>query len=878
MANCDPFFYSSNQCQTHSVIGPTFTPTPTYHLPVSLLGMFIFALIALTLLASVAFVVNIVLRIKQFKHLTTRRQVVFEVTPPLLAAQTAAANEALYTVMHGLLAIRSWRDWLLLRKRFMSLELIATKREGFRYMLAVPSDYADTIERQLIAYLPAIKIRQVSDYLTVQNPVNMRIVRYRLAGSSMQSLAQKTDYEHYDPIAYLSGVMSRLSRQDLLGLQLVITPAFKRRSIFPSWHQSAHFEESRPNSSLWSLPIRSVMKLVWWLLRLASGLVQLMMRLCIGGSTITPDYRNTSSLSGVKTNNLLLNQKDRQPLFLVEMRTIISAPNAKERKLYSDGISAALSLFHVPNLQGLQISSLLPFQWYQCLLLEAFRLRLPTLPPGRACLLNAVELAGIYHFPYDKHSMGEDINVSFSKTLPMPLGLKQRAESHSYDVILGKNQHHGRDSLVGLSAAERHRHVYIVGGSGNGKTTMLEYAMVQDVRAGKGLAFIDPHGDSARKLLQYIPERRLKDVIYFDPSDYDHPIGINLLELPKDLEGSKLKHAQDMVTEAVISIFSKLYDDNPDINAYRIERVLRNAIQTAFTIEDATLFTVLRLLTDPSYTRAIVRDLRDERLQLFWKQELGNAGMMQLIKMLNGATSRLDRFASTESAKRVLQQSHSTINFDAIMNDRKILICNLSKGNLGEDTSTLFGKILLAQIQLAAWRREAVPPQKRRAFYLYVDEFQLFASRSFMGLFSEARKYKLYLTMAQQSMAQLDGYKTINTILDNVGTIVCFRSKSPATEELMLHQFTPYVHAGEIGNLPSFHFYLKIAALDPLAPVSGVTLKIKERPSGITRNRVIAASRSQYASSSSVEPTTMELARTAEARPLTRPKLTGLLP
>jgi hypothetical protein len=877
VAGCDPFFYSSNQCQNNSITSPSFSPTQGYHVSVSLLSVTLIILLGLLVCIGAALIVNVCLRFKQYKYLTARKQVVFEVTPPLLAAQSDAANEALYTVMHGLLAIRSARDWFVLRKRFVSLELVATKKAGFRYVLAVPSDYAEAIKRQLIAYLPAIKIREISDYVTQSQLKNARVSRYHLAGPLTQPLAEKTDYEQYDPIAYLSGVMSRLKKQDLVGLQLVITPTLRRTALLPSWNQAAQYDDGQPSVLLWTLPVRFIFKVFVWSLKLMGSLMLLTVRFCLDGPGWAFLARKDRATYVPRSDSKPLSQKDRQPLFLVEMRTIICSSDLRAQKAYSEGIAAALSLFHVPNFQGLRMSRSVPFAWYQRLLLDAFRLRLPTLPPSRTCVLNAGEIAGLYHFAYGKHSMGEDLNISFTKTLPMPLELKDRADSRSYDVVLGNNSHHGKETVIGLSAAERHRHVYIVGGSGNGKTTMLEYAMLQDIRAGKGLAFIDPHGDSARKLLEYIPKKRMQDVIYFDPSDYDHPIGINLLEVPKGLTGSELKHAQDMVTEAVISVFSKLYDDNPDINAYRIERVLRNAIQTAFTIENATLFTVLRLLTDPSYTRSVVRGLQDERLQLFWKQELGNAGMMQLIKMLNGATSRLDRFASTESAKRVLQQPHSTISFDEIMNGHKILICNLSKGNLGEDTSTLFGKILLAQLQLAAWRREAILPQRRRAFYLYVDEFQLFASRSFMGLFSEARKYKLYLTMAQQSMAQLDGYQTINTILDNVGTIVCFRSKSPATEQLMLHQFSPYVQSGEIGNLPSYHFYLKIAALDPQAPVSGITIRLSGKPSVATRNRVIEASRAQYASVATAEANTT-LTRTVAVKPAGRRKLTKLTP
>lgn len=313
---------------------------------------------------------------------------------------------------------------------------------------------------------------------------------------------------------------------------------------------------------------------------------------------------------------------------------------------------------------------------------------------------------------------------------------------------LGVNKHHGTDTPIGLTADERQRHLYIIGGTGNGKTTMMEYAIIQDIKNGKGVAAIDPHGDSARKILKYIPEERIKDVIYLNPRDLDYPIGLNLLELPEGLEGSELEHEKDRVAEAVISVPHKVFDDN-EVSPYRIDRVLHIAIHTAFTVEDPTLFTVLRLLTDASYRKKVTKNLQDESLKRYWKEELGKAGEFQRVKISGGPISFIERYERSVAARRMLEQPKSTIDFDDILNSNKILICNFSKGRLGEDTSTLFGVTTLAKLQLAAWHRDEIEEDERTPFYLYVDEFQLFATKSFMGLFSEARKYKLFVTIAQ---------------------------------------------------------------------------------------------------------------------------------
>jgi hypothetical protein len=195
----------------------------------------------------------------------------------------------------------------------------------------------------------------------------------------------------------------------------------------------------------------------------------------------------------------------------------------------------------------------------------------------------------------------------------------------------------------------------------------------------------------------------------------------------------------------------------------------------------------------------------------------------------------------------MLEQSKSTINFDDILNSGKILICNFSKGRLGEDTSQLFGTTILAMLQLAAWRRDELPEEERKPFYLYVDEFQLFATESFMGLFSEARKYKLFVTMAMQTVAQLKEQAMLNTILDNVGTLVAFRAKTPETERLLLHQFSPPIDKGEILNLPAFTFYMKVAALQPMEPVSGETVVLPKAADDALAAKVIVSSRERWA-------------------------------
>jgi hypothetical protein len=352
---------------------------------------------------------------------------------------------------------------------------------------------------------------------------------------------------------------------------------------------------------------------------------------------------------------------------------------------------------------------------------------------------------------------------------------------------------------------------------------MLEYVIMQDIENGKGLAVIDPHGDLAESILSRIPEHRLKDVIYLNPDDLDHPIGINLLEIDRTLTGNDLLREKDLITESVISVMRKIFSSD-DSGGHRVEYILRNCIQTALTIEGATLFTIFDLLNDPKYRRKVVKALDDDNLKHFWQNEIGKAGSYQKVKMSAGITSKIGRFLFSASAKKILEQEKSTIDFMEIINGGKILICNFSKGLLGEDTSTLFGTAILSKLQVASLRRARINQKDRRPFYLYVDEFQNFATTSFVQMLSEARKYKLFLTMAEQSTSQQEHKRFVDLILANVGTIICFRIGSPADEDFILPLFKPFISRGDISNLPAYTFYAKLASLDAQEPMSGMTI------------------------------------------------------
>ena len=382
---------------------------------------------------------------------------------------------------------------------------------------------------------------------------------------------------------------------------------------------------------------------------------------------------------------------------------------------------------------------------------------------------------------------------------------------------------------------------------------MLQHGIVQDMQHGKGLAVVDPHGDLSETILRHVPKDRIQDVVYFNPDDLMYPIGLNLLEIKEGLSGTELMREKDLITESVISVFRKIFSEE-DTGGHRIEYVLRNTIQTALTIEGATLFTIFNLLNDPKYRKKIIKTLDNEDLVNFWKNEIGKAGEFQRIKMAAGITAKIGRFLFSASAKQILEQPRSTIDFDDIINSGKILICNFSKGLLGEDTSELFGITVLAKLQLASLRRARLQQTERRPFYLYVDEFQNFATASFVQMLSESRKYKLFMTMAEQSTSQQKDQQMVNVILANVGTVVCFRTGNPADEQLILPLFSPYIDSGEIANLSAFNFFARLSSLKAQEPLSGKTVLLTDVGSRVVAEKVVELSRQNYAVDISREP------------------------
>lgn len=803
-------------------------------------------LLVTTASAFTILVVLILVRFLNLKHLAKQPFVFLELTPPASSDKTPEATKQLFNVFHGLYISRSLKDKLLGRKPVFSGEIVSTKEHGIRYIMRIAQKDVAFFEKTVASYLPDAKFQQVDDYL--KNVVDGKVVEFKQTGHFAYPLqSQDILYEH-DPVAYLTGAMTKLEPDELVAFQIVASPTRVREAAVIS-NRLLHNEE---------LLTRLGKQKFVALGSILGGLGSILFALLDGvgelfssaRTTRSPKYKDDQRRHDIavkarpaRTLTLFeyelaesVHDKLKQPLFDATIRIVVKTKGKHEQASRITDIKAALGVFSVPKFQALKAKRNLR----QSVAQKLFSNRLPAVI--RPSLFSSAELAALFHFPNTQTSKTENVVKSLSRTLPAPISLKNGTK---FDVVLGQNQHHGTTTNIGLTTAERERHVYIIGGTGNGKTTLLQYAIVQDIQNGKGLAVVDPHGDMAEMLLRYVPEERINDVIYFNPDDLSYPIGLNMLELTPGLSGDELLREKDLVTESVISVFRKIFSDD-DSGGHRIEYVLRNAIQTALTVEGATLFTVYNLLNDPKYCKKIVATLENEDLKNFWKNELGKAGGFQQVKMVAGITAKVGRFLFSASAKRILEQPKSTIDFDEVLNG-KILICNFSKGLLGEDTSELFGITVLAKLQMAALRRARIQQDKRRPFYLYVDEFQNFATTSFIQMLSEARKYKLFLTMAEQSTSQQEELRMVNTILANVGTVICFRSGNPADEQMILPLFKPYIEEGEIANLPTFNFYARLSAIKSQEPLSGETLLLERNGNKKIFTKAIEASRQNHA-------------------------------
>src|SRR3989338_8637301 len=806
-------------------------------------------------------------RILNIRSSISEDSVLLELTPPAFSEKTAYTTQQLFSVLHDeLKRDKPLIDRIIGKKTRFSFEIVSTLTQGIRYFVRVTPDEVSNTKKYILSYLPQAQVRIANEYLPQNTKkaedYQTKVVEFKLKKHFANPLQRKEMLEEHDPVAYITGMMTKLSPGELISFQIVLSPTEVKETnklsnmILRNEDVLKYLNKTRYPSFI--KPITLALRLFSYIVVNAGGFILEMISDIASPSKPKPAlaYQYTSQLQILqreKPARVLssfeqeaiqsVQNKIDQSLFETTIRLLVVVKDKKEQRERIRGFSSSLASFSVPKYQSLGRRYNFPPIFIDKLRLFNFQRRLLSLVSDSGpSLLSVSEIASLYHFPFSRSNQTENIVKANSNELPAPLSLKQ---GRDLSVVFGTNIYGGVETPIGLTNEERKTHIYIIGRTGGGKTTLMSAMGVADIQKGAGLAFIDPDGDVSEALLASVHESRKNDLVYFNPIDMKYPIGINLLELTEGLEEDEADLEKEVVAEGVISLFRKVFSKDENENAHRIEYILRNTIFTAFTIPNRTIFTVYKLLNDPAYLKTAVSSLDDEYLKDFWKNEFGRAGDYQIVKMVGGVTAKIGRFLFSPVAKRILEQKKSTLNFSDIL-DGKILICNLSAGKLGDDTSKLLGTTILTKLQQAALRRANIPESKRKQFHLYVDEFQDFATLSFARMLSRLRKYGVDICMAEQSTSQQTDQSIVKIILANVTTMICFRTGNPEDEELMLAQLSPYVEKGEIMNLPRYKFYIKISDTNSEQAFSGETMKLSIKRNSKLIQKLIEFSRKNW--------------------------------
>jgi len=417
----------------------------------------------------------------------------------------------------------------------------------------------------------------------------------------------------------------------------------------------------------------------------------------------------------------------------------------------------------------------------------------------------AEELATIFHFP-NKQVETPHIHWLTAKSAPAP------AQIPNEGLYLGKSVYRGMSRKIYISEKDRARHMYIIGKTGTGKSELLMDMILQDIRAGKGVCFIDPH-DTVEKILEYIPPERAEDVIYFDPSDTERPMGLNLLE-------ARTEEEKQFVASSIINLMYKLYDPHKTgIIGPRFEHAIRNAMMTVMVEPGATFIEIVRILTDQKFVQELLPKVQDPIVRRYWTDQIAQTADFHKSEVLDYIVSKFGRFITDKMMRNIIGQSYSSFDFRKVMDEGKILLINLAKGRIGEENSAFLGLVLVPKILVAAMSRQDIPEKDRRDFNLYVDEFQNFATPDFATILSEARKYHLNLTVANQFIGQIEE-EVKNAVFGNVGTLMSFRV-GVQDANFLQHEFTPTFSEADLTNVERFHTFVKtIVDNEPMPPFS----------------------------------------------------------
>jgi hypothetical protein len=652
----------------------------------------------------------------------------------------------------------------------VAFEIVA-RYEDIRFYVSCPRHLRDFFERQIHGAYPGAVIEEVDEYEIFTPEGKVAFASFKLKSADYYSIKTYKDLP-VDPLAMITSAMAKMGEQEAAVLQVVVGQARGGwRKAGKKYVKDAKAAETDPEK---------------------------------------PTPLDPKIIEGVE-------KKTAKPGFATAIRVVVVSPEVRTAKAHLANIKGAFRQFDDPLLNSFATArNFIP----QFFMVDFIYRHLPLF--GKASVLSSEEVATIFHFP-NKSIETPHIRWLYAKRASAP------AEVSSEGLYLGRNVYRGAAKPIYISPKDRRQHIYIIGKTGTGKTTLLVEMIMQDIKRGAGVIFIDPH-DAIDQILERIPPERAEDVILFDPSDTERPMGLNLMEAYTEEQ----KH---FLTTSIIGLMYKLFDPHQTgIVGPRFEHAVRNAMLTVMSKPGTTFVEVVRCLTDPKFVQEMLPFVADPVVRRYWTDQIAQTADFHKSEVLDYVVSKFGRFVTNKLTRNIIGQSQSAFDFRKIMDEKKILLIRLSKGKIGEENSNFLGLVLIPKILIAAMSRTDVPEDKRIDCYLYVDEFQNFATPDFAQILSEARKYHLNLTVANQFIGQMDE-EIKNAIFGNVGTLVTFRVGVTDANYLQ-HEFQPIFNESDLINVEKYNVYMKtIVSNEPLPPFS---VNLEMDMSKIVRNPKVA--------------------------------------
>jgi hypothetical protein len=654
----------------------------------------------------------------------------------------------------SLYSVKKGGFWQFLKpQEHFSFEIVA-KKEDIRFYVSVPAKLRDLVEKQIHGAYPGAEVIEVDEYNVFSDTGKVAFATLKLSNATYNPIQIYKDLP-VDPLSTITAAMAKMGDNEGAVLQVIVAPADKKwQRAGKNYISKTKKTEADPETAQYNVDPKTYEAI-----------------------------ENKCSKSG----------------FAVTIRIVVSSTSKEAAEAHLSNLVSSFSQFSSEHNSFVKAKTRL-----KKLFMIDFIYRYQPLF-GSKNILSVEELATIYHFP-NKSVETAHIYWLRAKRAPAP------AQIPKSGLYLGESTYRGISRPVYIGEEDRMRHIYIIGKTGVGKSELLTDLIMQDIRAGKGVCFIDPH-DTVEKIVEMIPPERAEDVIYFNPSDTERPMGLNMLEANTEDE----KH---FVVTSIVGLMYKLYDPHKTgIIGPRFEHAIRNAMLTVMSEKGNTFVEVVRVLTDSRFVQELLPKVKDPLVRRYWTDQIAQTSDFHKSEVLDYIVSKFGRFVTNKMMRNIIGQSESSFNFRQVMDEGKILLINLAKGRIGEENSQFLGLILVPRILIAAMSRQDTPEEKRRPFYLYVDEFQNFATPDFAQILSEARKFRLSLTVANQFIGQMEE-EVKNAIFGNVGTLISFRVGVTDANYLQ-HEFQPTFSETDLINVERFNAFVKtIVNNEPVQPFS----------------------------------------------------------